>query len=554
MKPSLSLVLALLAAVTAPGLHAQAPSAPVELRILAINDLHGNLRPPTGGIRIADPADKTQKITVPAGGAEHMATLVRQLRQQAKNSIFVAAGDLIGASPLLSAMFHDEPTIESLSMMGLEISSVGNHEFDEGKAELLRMQNGGCHPTDHCQGPHPFTGARFHYLAASTFDKETGKTIFPPYEVREFEGIPVAFIGLTLKGTAEIVSPTGIAGLEFHDEAETVNALVPELKARGIEAIVVLIHEGGYPTGDYNECPGISGAIVDIVRKFDPAIDVVVSGHTHQAYVCEIGGRLVTSGDKYGTIVTTIDLKLDRATRDVISAKADNIIVRTGVYESDGEQTALLQSYDALVAPIANRAAGSVTETLSKIPNSAGESVLGDIIADAELAATRADKDGGAVIALTNPGGIRTDITKRDAGTVTYGDLFTCQPFRNQLVTLTLTGSQIKELLELQWRDPNRPRILQVSRGFSYAWDGARPYGERVIAGRLLLNKQAIDPAARYRVTVSDYLMAGGDGFKVLKDGTTPQFGVFDVDALHAFFQANSPIAPAAADRILRLN
>jgi len=554
MKPSLSLVLALLAAVTAPGLHAQAPSAPVELRILAINDLHGNLRPPTGGIRIADPADKTQKITVPAGGAEHMATLVRQLRQQAKNSIFVAAGDLIGASPLLSAMFHDEPTIESLSMMGLEISSVGNHEFDEGKAELLRMQNGGCHPTDHCQGPHPFTGARFHYLAASTFDKETGKTIFPPYEIREFEGIPVAFIGLTLKGTAEIVSPTGIAGLEFHDEAETVNALVPELRARGIEAIVVLIHEGGYPTGDYNECPGISGAIVDIVRKFDPAIDVVVSGHTHQAYVCEIGGRLVTSGDKYGTIVTTIDLKLDRATRDVISAKADNIIVRTGVYESDGEQTALLQSYDALVAPIANRAAGSVTETLSKIPNGAGESVLGDIIADAELAATSADKDGGAVIALTNPGGIRTDITKRDAGTVTYGDLFTCQPFRNQLVTLTLTGSQIKELLELQWRDPNRPRILQVSRGFSYAWDGARPYGERVIAGRLLLNKQAIDPAARYRVTVSDYLMAGGDGFKVLKDGTTPQFGVFDVDALHAFFQANSPIAPAAADRILRLN
>jgi 5'-nucleotidase len=180
--------------------------------------------------------------------------------------------------------------------------------------------------------------------------------------------------------------------------------------------------------------------------------------------------------------------------------------------------------------------------------------VLGDIIADAELAATRADKDGGAVIALTNPGGIRTDIVKRDAGIVTYGDLFASQPFRNQLVTLTLTGSQIKELLELQWRDPNRPRILQVSRGFSYAWDGARPYGDRVVADRLLLNKQAIDPAARYRVTVSDYLLAGGDGFKVLKDGTAPQFGVFDVDALHAFFQANSPIAPAAADRILRLN
>ena len=235
-------------------------AAPVEVRILAINDFHGNLRPPPGGIRIADPDDKTKKIVVPAGGAETMATLVKQLREGHTNTIFVAAGDLIGASPFLSAMFHDEPTIESLSMMGLAIASVGNHEFDEGKDELLRMQNGGCHPVDKCQGPHPFAGAKFHYLAASTIDKSTGKTMFPAYEIREFEGIPVAFIGLTLKGTPNIVSPAGVAGLEFRDEAETVNALVPELKARGVEAIVVLIHEGGYPTGDYNECPGISGA------------------------------------------------------------------------------------------------------------------------------------------------------------------------------------------------------------------------------------------------------------------------------------------------------
>ncbi|HJZ21102.1 MAG TPA: metallophosphoesterase, partial [Bradyrhizobium sp.] len=295
-------------------------TTPVDVRILAINDFHGYLRP-SPGIRIADPDDKTKKIMVAAGGSETMATLVKQLRAQAtspKNTIFVAAGDLIGASPFLSAMFHDEPTIESLSMMGLEIASVGNHEFDEGKDELLRMQNGGCHPVDNCQGPHPFPGAKFHYLAASTFEKSTGKTIFPPYEIREFEGIPVAFIGLTLKGTANIVSPPGIAGLEFKDEADTVNALVPELKARGIEAIVVLIHEGGYPTGNYNECPGISGAIVDIVKKFDRAVDVVISGHTHQAYVCEIDQRLVTSGDKYGTLVTTIDLKLDRASRDIV--------------------------------------------------------------------------------------------------------------------------------------------------------------------------------------------------------------------------------------------
>jgi 5'-nucleotidase len=558
MRLWLALAAVMLTAALGPASHARAqtaaPTAPVDVRILAINDFHGYLRPPAGGIRITDPDDKTKKIMVPAGGAEHMATLVRQLREGRKNTIFVAAGDLIGASPFLSAMFHDEPTIESLSMMGLEVASVGNHEFDEGKDELLRMQNGGCHPTDKCQGPHPFPGAKFHYLAASTIATDTGKTIFPPYEIREFEGIPVAFIGLTLKGTPGIISPVSAAGLEFKDEAETVNALVPELKARGVEAIVVLIHEGGYPTGDYNECPGISGAIVDIVKKFDRAVDVVVSGHTHQAYVCEIDGRLVTSGDKYGTIVTAIDLKLDPATRDVISAKADNVIVRTGTYASDPPQTALLEAYDKVAAPIANRQAGSIVETLSRTPNEAGESPLGDIIADAQLAATSAAASGGAVVAFTNPGGVRTDITKKEDGAVTYADVFASQPFRNQLVTLTLTGNQIKNMLEQQWLDPKRPRILQLSKGFNYTWDGAMPTGERVIADRMLLNGQRIDPNASYRVTVNNYLAVGGDGFTALKEGTAPQFGGYDVDALYAYFQANSPIAPLTADRIQRMN
>jgi 5'-nucleotidase len=528
-------------------------AAPVDVRILAINDLHGNLRPP-GGIRIADPNDKTRKIVVPAGGVETMATLVRQLRQDHKNTIFVAAGDLIGASPFLSAMFHDEPTIEALSMMGLEVASVGNHEFDEGKDELLRMQNGGCHPVDKCQGPHPFAGASFHYLAASTIDKATGKTVFPPYEIKEFDGIPIAFIGLTLKNTPEIVSPVGVAGLEFRDEADTVNALVPELKARGVEAIVALIHEGGYPTGDYNECPGISGPIVEIVKKFDKAVDVVISGHTHQAYVCDIDGRLVTSGDKYGTVVTAIDLKLDPATRDVVSAKADNVIVRIGAYAMDPQQTALLESYDTFAAPLANRAAGSVTAALSHRPNNAGESALGDAIADAQLAATSADANGGAVIAFTNPGGIRTDIPKRDNGAVTYADIFASQPFRNQLVTLTLTGMQIKNALEQQWSDPDKPRILQVSKGFTYAWDSAKPVGDRIIADSLALNGDPVGPAASYRVTVNNFLSVGGDGFTVLKQGIAAQFGVYDVDALYAFFQANSPLSPASLNRIARLN
>ena len=556
MKHPLSPLLAALTLVLAfdPAPHALAQTAPVALKILAINDFHGNLRPPPGGIQIADPDDKTKKIMVPAGGSEAMATLVRQLREGHDNTIFVAAGDLIGASPLLSAMFHDEPTIESMSMMGLELSAVGNHEFDEGKDELLRMQNGGCHGIDKCRGPHPFPGARFHYLAASTFDTKTGKTIFPPYEIKVFGGIPVAFIGLTLKGTPGIISPESAAGLEFRDEADTVNAQVAELKARGVEAIVVLIHEGGIPSGDYNECPGISGPIVDIVKKFDPAVDVVISGHTHRAYVCEIDGRLVTSGDKFGTIVTAIDLKLDPATRDVISARADNVIVRTGVYARDPEQTALLAAYDKVAAPIANRRAGSITDTLSRVPNDAGESVLGDIIADAQLAATRAEADGAAVIAFTNPGGVRTDIPMKEDGAVAYADLFASQPFRNQLVTLTLTGMQIRSMLEQQWLDPKRPRILQVSSGFSYAWDAAKPYGEHVIADRMALNGQRIDAATNYRVTVNSYLALGGDGFGVLKDGAAQRFGVYDVDALYAYFRAHSPISPATTDRIARLN
>ncbi len=541
-----------LACVLASPPAARAASAPVDLRILAINDFHGNLLPPPGGIRITDPKDPTKTIAVAAGGSEAMATLVKELGEGHKNTIFVAAGDLIGASPFLSAMFHDEPTIESLSMMGLAISAVGNHEFDEGKDELLRMQNGGCHPVDGCKGPHPFEGAKFHYLAASTIDKATGKTLFPPYEIRTFGGIPVAFIGLTLEGTPEIISPAAAKGLEFRDEAETVNALIPELKARGVEAIVVLIHQGGFPTGDYNECPGISGPIVDIVKKLDRAVDIVISGHTHKAYVCNIDGRLVTSADKFGTLVTAIDVKLDPQSHDVISAKANNVIVRTGALPKDPAQTALIASYEKVAGPIASRRAGTITETLSRVPNPAGESALGDVIADAQLAATTDAAKGGAVVAFTNPGGIRVDIERRDDGAVTYADVFASQPFRNQLVTLTLTGAQIKEMLEQQWLDPNRPRILATSMGFQYSWDPAKPYGERVVAASMTLNGKPIEPSASYRVTVNNYLALGGDGFTVLKGGTSPQFGPFDDEALFAYIKASSPIVPPPADRIAK--
>ena len=552
MNVLLRFILALATGIASPALAQTA--AAVDLRILAINDFHGYLQPFAGGIRIDDPADKSKKIVVPAGGAEHMATLVQELRAGKKNSIFVAAGDLIGASPFLSELFHDEPTIESLSMMGLDVASVGNHEFDEGEAEILRMQDGGCHPTDGCRGPHRFEGAKFRYLAASTIVKSTGRSLFPPYAIREFDGIPVAFIGLTLKGTEGIVAPTGIANLEFRDEAATVNALIPELRGKGIEAIVVLIHEGGIPTGDYDGCSGISGPIVDIVKKLDKAVDLVITGHTHRAYLCEIDGRLVTSADKYGTLVTTIDVKLDPATRDIVAAKGENHIVRSASIAKNPAQTALIASYEKLSAPIASRPAGSLTETLSRMPNNAGESALGDIIADAQLAATSGEKNGGAVIALTNPGGIRSDIVKREDGGVTYGDVFAAQPFRNQLVTMTLTGAQLKDALEQQWADPKRPRILQVSRGFSFAWDAGKGDGERIPPDKMTLNGAVIDPAARYRVTVNNYLSVGGDGFFAFTKGTDQRTGIYDVDALYDYFRSNSPIAPAAGGRIGRMN
>jgi 5'-nucleotidase len=451
-------------------------------------------------------------------------------------------------------LFHDEPTVESLSLMGLDVSAVGNHEFDKGRAELLRMQDGGCHPAEGCRGPRPFMGASFRYLAASTVDRNTGETLFPPYLVKEFDGVPVAFIGLTLKATPTMVTPSGVAGLEFRDEADTLNALVPQLAARGVAAIVVLIHEGGNPLGDYNECPGIVGPIVDIVKRFDKAVAVVVSGHTHRAYNCRIDGRLVTSADKYGTVLTRIDVTLDRATHRIVTAQADNLIVRTAELAKDAAQTALIAAYDDRAKPLADRKVGSVTATLTQQLSPAGENVLGDVIADAQLAATSAPEAGGAVVAFTNPGGVRTEIGRSGGGDVTYGELFACQPFSNALVTMTLRGAQIKTLLEQQWQ--TFPRILHVSRGFAYTWHGGpgRPSGERVPFDEITLDGKALDPAALYRVTVNSFLADGGDGFTVLKDGTDRRIGDFDVNALDGYFATHSPLSPGPLDRIRRMD
>ena len=542
--------LALAACTTTPPRATQ----PVNVKLLAINDFHGNLKPPRGGIRIKDPADATKTIDVPAGGSEHLATAVAQLRAKNPNHIFVAAGDLIGATPLLSALFRDEPTIESLGLMGLEVSAVGNHEFDKGAAELLRMQNGGCHPGEGCKGPQPFKGASFKYLAASTFDTRSGQTLFPAYHVKRFEGIPVAFIGLTLKDTPNIVVPSGVAGLRFDDEAASVNKLVPELKRQGIEAIVVLIHEGGFPTGDYNQCPGISGPIVEIVKKLDKAVDLVVSGHTHRAYNCVIDGRLVTSADKYGTIVSEIDLVLDPKSGDVISARADNLIVRTDRFAKDPAQTRLIEVYEQLAAPLAKRVVGKIAAPLTRDENPAGETPVGQVVADAQLAATRATADGGAQIALMNPGGLRANLTAAADGAVRYEDLFAVQPFYNNLVTLTLSGAQIVQVLEQQWLGQPRARVLQVSRGFGYSWDNAKPAGQRVVPGSVMLDGKALDAATSYRVTVNSFLADGGDSFAAFKQGRDRKTGAMDVDAFEQFIAKRALGEAVMLDRIKRLN
>jgi 5'-nucleotidase len=535
----------------------------LQVKIISFNDFHGNLESP-GSFS-----------GVPAGGVDVLAAYVNLLKGQNPNNVVVSAGDLVGASPLISALFHDEPTIETMNRLGLEFNAVGNHEFDDGREELLRMQNGGCHPTDPntCQGaqvgtPVPFEGAKFNFLAANVVDTATGETLFPAYMVKNFKGNRVAFIGMTLEGTPSIVSPSGVAGLAFHDEADTVNALIPELKRRGIESIVVLIHEGGLTTGGINECPNASGAILDIVKRFSDAVDLVVSGHTHRAYICALpnaAGRLipVTSGGSFGRVITDTTLTLDTRSREVIAAQAQNLVVDRTQQTPVAEIANIVAGYKALAAPIANQVIGSVTVDVTRTVNAAGESALGDVIADAQFAATAAPEFGNAVVGFMNPGGIRADLLFTQSGTegdgnVTYGEAFTVQPFGNSLVTMTLSGAQIETLLEQQFTGcpNNQPfnRILQVSEGFSYTWDNARPACDKIDPATIKIAGVVLDPAASYRLTVNSFLADGGDNFTVLTQGTDRLGGAQDLDALSAYFAAKSPVAPGAQNRILRLN
>ena len=550
MRGNLIAIISLLAlsACTTAAAPAGVSGAPVEVHLLAINDFHGNLDPPSGGVFVVDRAAPLTRASIPGGGAPRLATAVKQLSQK-PNTVMVAAGDMIGASPLLSSLFHDEPTIEALSQMGLAITTVGNHEFDEGWQELRRMQNGGCHPLDGCKGPKPFAGAKFEYLAASTY-LDDGTTLFPPYTIREFGGVKVGFIGLTLEGTPDVITPAARAGITFKDEAETVNALVPQLQAKGIQAIVVLLHEGGYTNNTQDDCRGLTGTITQIVPKFDKAVDVVVSGHTNGIYICTVDGRLVTSAGAYGTRLTDITLMLDPKSGDVIGAKGRDVPIAETAFAEDPAQVALIDAYRKQAEPLMKRQVGIITAEVTRGGGGDGESAIGDIIADAMLEAAR--KQGGKVdIAFMNPGGIRSNIPFHDGGVVTYSDIFTVQPFGNELVALTLTGAQIDTILKQQYQ-PSGNNILQVSDGFSFAWKQAPGQPLEIVPGSVKLNGQPLIATLTYRVVTNNFMAGGGDSFFEFKNGTNRTTVGNDVDALEMWFKAHSPVTAKVMGRVTK--
>ncbi|GLZ75593.1 5'-nucleotidase [Actinorhabdospora filicis] len=556
------------------------PDKYTDIQLLAFNDFHGNLEPPTGSsanTQIGIGPDG-KPVTVLSGGVEYLATHLKQARQGHQNTVTVAAGDLIGASPLLSAAFHDEPTVEAMEALGLDVTSVGNHEFDEGIDELRRIQRGGCHQKDGCADPaSPYDGADYPLLGANVVDKRTGLPALPPVWVKNFaDGARVGFIGMTLEGTGDIVAKEGVKNLVFKDEVATANFYAKLLKLVGVKSIVVLLHEGGLPasnTYNYNcDSPGpgdgISGPITDIAKNLDPQIDLVVTGHTHQSYVCNIPDpegkpRMVTSSSSFGRLFTEINVTYDKRARDIVrtSVKASNKIVTRDVTKDAGE-TAIIAKYKTKVDPIANKKIGYITDTMLGRGSKNPESPLGDLIADSQLAVTSAADKGGAVIALMNPGGVRADLSYASSpagegdGVVTYGEAFTVQPFNNNVTTISLTGAQIVTVLQQQYSGPNlnSPKVLQPSAGFTYTVDQAKTGAEKIVVDSVKLNGVKLDPAAKYRVTVNIFLADGGDGFAELAKGTDRLVGGLDIDALVDWFAAHSsptaPAAPLPANRI----
>jgi 5'-nucleotidase len=524
------------------------PATTVDVQILALNDFHGNLDGSADAVRFE--LGKDQFASARLGGAALVGAELAKMRAGHDFSITVAAGDLIGASPLNSAYFLDEPTIDAMNLMGLSLASVGNHEFDKGSAELLRMQNGGCekHTTRVPCRIEPFQGAKFEYLAANVL-KDDGSTIFPATAIRQIGPVKVGFIGMTLKQTGILVTPAGVAGLHFSDEAATANALVPKLRAAGADTIVLLIHQGGKTSETYKvgDCEGLSGDILPILDKLDPTIATIVSGHTHNAYACEVerGGarRLLTSAGKYGYFITDIRLSFDPSTHRLLAEHAQNVPM-IGSGGGDPRIAGLVKRYTDAAAPAASRVVGHLAGPARKAETE-GESPASNLIADAQLAATKAADRGGADLSFINSSGVRTDLVPLPNGDVTYGQIFALQPFGNNLVVKTLTSAQLKVLLEQQFKVENGvakvASLLVPSANFRFTYDLARPEGQRIIS--MLLDGKPIDPDRRYRVTVNNFLASGGDGFSVLNNGTDTLDAGLDLDALEAWLATN-PATP----------
>ena len=565
VKVAVAVLLASCSSVPSPTIAygADQSAAPVKVKIIAFNDFHGNLKIPSLTVRVPDATQPTGFRNERAGGIEQMGALIASLKAKSPNVAVVSAGDMVGASPLLSALFQDEPTIEAMNIVGVDFNALGNHEFDYGIDHIRRLQAGGCainaktNLAD-CGGREAnratFAGANFKFLAANVVFTATNQTLFPAYAIKEFEGIKIAFIGVVTRETPALVRPGGTAGVTFLDEAESVNALIPGLRQQGVEAIVVMIHEGGLQSGGINDCADFTGVLKPIVEKFDPAVDVVTSAHSHRAYICDFAGKLTTSAGSYGTLITEIDLSLDRNTRKVISKSAQNLIVSPDG-PKDARLTELVEKYQKLSEPREQKVIGRITREVSLVTDAAGESSLGNLIADAHLSATASPNKGGAVIAFNNPTSLRAPINPAADGTVNYGALFTVQPFQNNLIVMTMTGKQIKNALEQQTFTGMRPRLLGVSKGFSYTWDALRPKGYSIIAQSMKLNGEMMQPDLQYRVAANSFLAGGSEGLTAFRAGTDRFTSDLDIEALVAYLSEHSPLTPGpVGGRLRRLN
>jgi 5'-nucleotidase len=561
---AVALLLAACAAPTnqPPAAPAVAPVAAVSavarthhLDILAINDFHGNIQensPTPISIRLTDPATGKKGAPEPAGGISHLATALKTLRASRPGSVLVAGGDFIGASPQSSSMLADEPTLAAFAKLDVTASALGNHELDRGMPELQRKIAGQC-PSAGCSFP-GFAGVPFPFLAANLFDSDTGQRILPAYVIKEMDGIKVAFVGAATLQTPAMSLSRNMKGLRFADEADSLNALIPELKAKGAQVLIGVMHEGTDYLGEANvpnyDCGNMKGRGVDIIQRLDPAYAMVIGAHSHRAYVCKVGGRLLTQAGSFGGWVTTISLDVD-AQGKVLKADAVNEPVLQSRYPADPAFAEIAAKAEALTAKERLRPVATLKTPLRRQPEGIhGDAALGNLIADAQLWYAR--KQGPVDLAMMNPGGIRTDINPAPGKPVTVGDLFAVQPFHNDLVALTISGADLRAILERGLPKPgSSPRMLQVSHTLHYEWE--RDAEGRAHLLNVTVGGKPLDPARDYRLAVNGFMADGGESLNELRLGRDRATVGEDLDALVDYMSENpDAIEHVAPGRIIQ--